>query len=71
MKNVSKEVEDIARAHKFVPKTKWTADHDDVLRKYAGKVSNKGLLEIMKKLFPKDYFTYASIAKKVSRRKRS
>jgi hypothetical protein len=70
MKNVDKEIQDIAEANKFVPKTRWTGQHEAALKEYAGKVSNKGLLEIMRKMFPNDYFTYASIAKQVSRRKK-
>lgn len=71
MKTSDKEIQTIARANKFIPKTRWTDRHEEVMKLHAGKVSNKGLLEIMKKLFPEDYFTYASIAKQVSRRRQA
>lgn len=68
MKEIEKEVQEIAKTHKFVPKTKWTREHDNVLKKYRGKVSLEGIVKIMKKMFPDDYFTYNSIAKRISRR---
>jgi uncharacterized protein YutE (UPF0331/DUF86 family) len=68
MKQIEKEVREIAKSHKFVPKTKWTSHHDETIRKYRGQVSIDGIVKIMKKMFPDDYFTYNSIAKRLSRR---
>ena len=69
MKNIDKEVQAIVKANRFIPKARWKPEYDRVLEDYAGNVSNKGLLEIMRKLFPDGYFTYASVAKRVSRRR--
>lgn len=58
---IQKEIDNILKNHR--PKIQWTPEKVDILKKYRGLTTTKGLVKIFQKLFPNEIWTFNSIQK--------
>lgn len=59
--SIQKEIDNILKSNR--PKVQWTSDKVDVLKKYKGLTTSRGLVKIFQKLFPDEVWTTSSIQK--------